>query len=322
MIPERIQALFQFIDFLDVNKETYINTYLPIVEELESLRIERNKLKPEGNYKDRIKYAEVQEVISRKFELVYQNVSTPILNKLLELKIWNGEEVYTSIYNMNIGAVQELKERFSIEDVKTIQAQKEKYINFRAETNSYFLSLQFPFEYLDEVLKSLFDYFKDVQINEFEKFVNEPVQVNSLSELLNEFQKGNNVVLPFDLLLNGEKQINTPEPTEEIKPTEEEPRKLKSEHYALTYIFDCHAIGESILIGQKTELEKIGKQRADGAISGNTFYKAVTRILKGYNDLNVEKTLIEIAGEDWKEILSELTKYPVELKKYLQSKQL
>jgi hypothetical protein len=38
--------------------------------------------------------------------------------------------------------------------------------------------------------------------------------------------------------------------------------------------------------------------------------------------LNVEQNLVEIAGEDWKEILFELTKYPEELKKYLQSKQL
>lgn len=113
---------------------------------------------------------------------------------------------------------------------------------------------------------------------------------------------------------------------EEIKSTlevpKQEPRKLKSEHYALAYIFDCNSIGESILIGQKTELEKIGKKRADGAISGNTFYKAVTRILIKDKDLNAEKSLIEIAGEDWKEILFELTKYPEELKKYLQSKQL
>lgn len=126
-------------------------------------------------------------------------------------------------------------------------------------------------------------------------------------------------ILKAFLSIHRKTESNKPEPLEE---TNQEPRKYKSEHYALTYIFDCHAIGESILIGQKKELEKIGKKRADGTIAGNTFYKAVTRILNEDKDLNSEKTLVEIAGEDWREILFELTKYPVKLKEYLQSKQL
>lgn len=115
------------------------------------------------------------------------------------------------------------------------------------------------------------------------------------------------------------KEEKKPEPVEETK---QEPRKYRGEHYALAYIFDCNAIGESIPFGSKTELEKIGKKRVNGAISENTFYKAVTRILKDDKDLNVEKNLVEIAGEDWKEIIFELSKYPEELQKYLQSKQL
>lgn len=110
-----------------------------------------------------------------------------------------------------------------------------------------------------------------------------------------------------------------PEPIEE---TMQEPRKYKSEHHALAYIFDCNSIGESIPYGSKKELESIGKKRIEGTISGNTFYKAVTRILNEYKDLNSENTLEKIAGEDWKQILFELTKYPEELKEYLQSKQL
>ena len=134
--------------------------------------------------------------------------------------------------------------------------------------------------------------------------------VNTVEELIKKHP------VPFANFYECEEIKNSPEVPKQ------EPRKLKSEHYALAYIFDCNAISESILIGQKTELEKIGKQRADGAISGNTFYKAVTRILKEDKDLNAEKSLIEIAGEDWKEILFELTKFPEELKKFLQSKQL
>lgn len=134
------------------------------------------------------------------------------------------------------------------------------------------------------------------------------------------FIKGS--ILKAYLNIKKEKGLNTFEPIEETEQEKKEPRKLKAEHYALAYIFDCNAIGESIAYGSKKELENIGKKRTEGKNSGNTFYKAVTRILNKYKDLNSEKTLVEIAGEDWKVIILELTKYPEELKKYLQSKQL
>jgi hypothetical protein len=100
---------------------------------------------------------------------------------------------------------------------------------------------------------------------------------------------------------------------------DQEPRKYKSDFYALAYLLDCNAIGESYSYGKK-ELEKIGLKRVNKAISPNTFYKAVSRILN--KDINSEIILIEIAGEDWKEIVFELSKHPEELQKYLQSKQL
>ncbi|WP_339715303.1 hypothetical protein [Cyclobacterium amurskyense] len=102
----------------------------------------------------------------------------------------------------------------------------------------------------------------------------------------------------------------------------EEPRKYTIQQYSLAYIFDCNSIGESIPYGSKTELEKIGRKRNIGKYSPNTFYKAINKIFKEDEDLNIEKNLVEIAGEDWKAVLIELTKYPEELKKYLQSKQL
>lgn len=107
----------------------------------------------------------------------------------------------------------------------------------------------------------------------------------------------------------------------DIQPIEQEPRKYTIEQYSLAYIFDCNSIGESIPYGSKQELEKIGKHRNIGNYSPNTFYKRVTWILRNH-ELNSKTNLVKIAGEDWKEILFELTKHPEELKKYLQSKQL
>lgn len=102
---------------------------------------------------------------------------------------------------------------------------------------------------------------------------------------------------------------------------QDDPRKYTIEQYSLAYIFDCNIIGESIPYGSKTELEKIGKKRNIGEYSPNTFYKRVSWILKNHQ-LNSETDLVKIAGENWKEIILELSKYPEELQKYLQSKQL
>lgn len=56
MIPERIQALFEFIDFLDFNKKDLIEIYLPLCNELSLLAEERSQLKPDNNYRDKLRY--------------------------------------------------------------------------------------------------------------------------------------------------------------------------------------------------------------------------------------------------------------------------
>ena len=52
MIPPKIQALFDFIDYLDNNKKQYIEKYIPLCDELDALAKQRRKLKPNNNYKD------------------------------------------------------------------------------------------------------------------------------------------------------------------------------------------------------------------------------------------------------------------------------
>ncbi|SEH39966.1 hypothetical protein [Epilithonimonas hominis] len=95
--------------------------------------------------------------------------------------------------------------------------------------------------------------------------------------------------------------------------------KLTAKHYVLTYVFDCNAIGESLPHGNKKELERIGNERL-GTGKGNTFYKNYNTIVG--KDLNAEQTLIDEAGENWRNILLQLSKNPEALEKYLQSKQM
>lgn len=101
---------------------------------------------------------------------------------------------------------------------------------------------------------------------------------------------------------------------------ESEPIKYKATHYALAYIFDCDAKGRPRLEGQKKELEKIGRERSNNKINGNTFYKAFNRI--NNKDLNIERNLIDIAGTNWKNIILDLSEDPDLLAEYLKTKQL
>jgi hypothetical protein len=101
---------------------------------------------------------------------------------------------------------------------------------------------------------------------------------------------------------------------------ESEPIKHKATHYALAYIFDCDAKGRPRLEGRKKELEKIGRERSNNKIDGNTFYKAFNSIQK--IDLNIERDLINIIGTNWKKIILDLSEDPDLLDEYLKTKQL
>lgn len=195
MIPERIQALFAFIDYLDSNKQEYIEKYIPLCDEINALANKRSQLKRDKNYKDKLEYDAVQAAISEKFQPITENIYKPVTNKLLELGIWSGDDPHSSIWNNNFSAISDYKTNFSSEDIPTILVYKRKYLDFRNETNSYFLSLQFILEDLDEVLKQLFDFFKDTEENEFDKFETKTVEVESIEEAIKGFveNKGKNV---------------------------------------------------------------------------------------------------------------------------------
>jgi len=96
MIPNRIENLFKFIDFLYEKKEILIKDYLPLCEELKSLDEQRNELSPLNNYKDKQQYEEIQKEITDKFAPITNNIYNSITDKLLELKIWSGDKEYST----------------------------------------------------------------------------------------------------------------------------------------------------------------------------------------------------------------------------------
>lgn len=221
MIPKEIEAIFTFIDFLDNNKEVYISKYIPLCNELRDLDAKRSNLRPNANYKDKQEYDKVQSQIKLKFKPVYENVYTPIANKLRELEIWSGDEAFASIHNNNISAISSLKENFTEEDLKQIFKYKEKYLHFRLETNDNFLSLGLIFDSLDELLKNLFDFFKDSDDNEFHQFETKTISVSSIEDMVEKLKenkgKSFKYSIPTDALLPKKKNVYDKESLTNIK---------------------------------------------------------------------------------------------------------
>jgi FtsZ-binding cell division protein ZapB len=182
MIPKKIQALFNFIDYLDSNKIEYKEKYIPLCDELKNLDNQRNALKPNENYKDKQQYDDIQKQIKEKFSPIASNIHVPILNRLRELEIWSGDDTYSSIWTNNISEISDFKSNFKSEDVAQVMMYKQKYFSFRTETNSDFLELTFVFQNLDETLKSLFDFFKDINENEFDNFETKTIKANNLRD--------------------------------------------------------------------------------------------------------------------------------------------
>ncbi|MGN8057615.1 hypothetical protein ACTJKN_15155 [Pedobacter sp. 22163] len=93
MIPERIEALFRFIDYLGSKKAEYIEKWIPLCNYLHGLDAQRSILNPRKNYIEKQKYDVLQKEITEKFQPIHQEVYFPFLNKLKELKIWSGDDV-------------------------------------------------------------------------------------------------------------------------------------------------------------------------------------------------------------------------------------
>jgi len=102
MIHKEIQAIFDFIDFLDVNKKEYIDVYLPLCAELETLDKVKGSLLHNENYKQKLQYDVVQKQIEEKLRLVYENVYLAATSKLQNFRIWVFGQVIKVILVLKI----------------------------------------------------------------------------------------------------------------------------------------------------------------------------------------------------------------------------
>ena len=189
MITDRIKVLFNFIDYLHANIDNF-NKYNELINELEFLKAEKNKLNPESNYKDKLKFNDIQIELESKFKKLQENTANPIKAKAKELEVCNFDKEPNYSFNGVEAEIHQLKENFKNEDLPAIFKHKNLYLEFRKKTHKDFLSLGMFFSDLDRINKNLFDFFKDTEQNEFETFEKKKIVVNSISRTIELFKKG------------------------------------------------------------------------------------------------------------------------------------
>lgn len=256
MITDRIKAMFQFIEFLHSNIENF-KQYDDVINELYLLDKKRQKISSKKTFKNKLKYDEVQEQINDKFNIIQENIIQPIKAKATELNICNLNKPET-LWIWNITEIHKLKENFSNDDLAEIFSYKNKYLEYRTATKGEaFFELVFFFNYLDKILKTLFDFFKETEQNEFEAFEAKAIQVNDLSEAVKLFQSGHKkFTFPNSFLDHStiQQQPNIesvpPQPIVKQKPKQKSEKKLT---YPIIAAF-CKLLDESKIFPKEEDI--------------------------------------------------------------------
>ncbi|MEC5173902.1 hypothetical protein [Chryseobacterium nepalense] len=161
MIPTKVEALFQFIDFLHSNIDCF-KKYDGEMDKIEIFKNEVVYLCPEENYKDKIKVDEINKEWREKYIIVDENVFTKIKDKINQLNIYDTNDDST-LWDQNIKEINVLKENFSSEDVQKIIHYKRKYYEVDKNLHNIIWHVVFGSLYLrfEKLLNVLFGYFDD-----------------------------------------------------------------------------------------------------------------------------------------------------------------
>lgn len=183
MITERVQNLFDFIDWLHSQTEYFLSQQ-QLVDELNEIRAEQNKLSPTKHFKDREKFDSLQRELLEKFAVVETRIINPIYEKI---KFYDVTDISTPIVNLKaLEDLLHLKNNYDEQDLIKIQKAKNQYIIYRVKTHwQPYFSFQLFFSDLDRELYEYFKFFE--QDNEVEYISTKTVKAESLEDLVMQF---------------------------------------------------------------------------------------------------------------------------------------
>jgi len=178
MITEKVQNLFDFIDWLH-SKVDYLLSQQHLVDELNEIRAEQNKLSPTKHFKDKVEYDRLQNLLLEKWPVVEAGIIAPIREKI---EFYNIADISTPIINLNaLGDLLELQRNYDEQDLLKIQKAKNQYIIYRIKTRwQPYFSFGLFFSDLDRDLYEYFKFFEED--NEVDFISDKTVKVENLEE--------------------------------------------------------------------------------------------------------------------------------------------
>lgn len=199
MITERVQNLFDFIDWLHSQTEYFLSQQ-QLVDELNEIRAEQNKLSSTKHFKDREKFDSLQRELLEKFAVVETRIINPIYEKI---KFYDVTDISTPIVNLKaLEDLLHLKNNYDEQDLIKIQKAKNQYIIYRVKTHwQPYFSFQLFFSDLDRELYEYFKFFE--QDNEVEYISTKTVKAESLEDLVMQFTGRKNLTNKPEPVANG-----------------------------------------------------------------------------------------------------------------------
>ncbi|WHF51851.1 hypothetical protein QGN23_00900 [Chryseobacterium gotjawalense] len=178
MITKAVQNLFDFIDYL-YSQTDYFLSQQHLIDEVNEIRAEQNKLRPTKHFKDKAKFDSLHKDFLEKLPVVEASIIVPIREKI---EFYDIADISTPIVNLNaLGDLLELQRNFDEQDLLKIKKAKNQYIIYRIKTRwqGYF-SFGLFFSDLDRELYEYFKFFEED--DEVDYISNKPVKVESFEE--------------------------------------------------------------------------------------------------------------------------------------------
>ena len=309
-LNDKIRPLFKFIEYLDSNIENFRHYDIDILK-MEEAQKKESYLG--GHFDDIEEKKRLQKISNEIYERISEHVLEPLKSKVNELGVytWNNP---AQIYNLYIEDVNVLinkikHNKISKDRIDVIKEVKRQYIIIRNKFKQYtehkdsYLFVKYTLSlplFFEDVMKPITSFF-------FEDGDEMKPGVDNISD-----KQPHDIPEKHNTSKRDEQKRQQPLYTPK-------PFKYTSKHYVLAFIFDCLATEEdyTLLYGEKYQLETIGEKRVNGAISGNTFYKAFNKLANNSIDFDNKRDLIYFAGKNWREIIIKLSHEPEKVSGYL-----
>jgi len=188
MIPDKINDIFIFIDFLHSNISEF-KKYIPNIVERKRLNIEYRETKELDIAERNTQRDKIQPLLNEQEEIIKLNFQKPINDKSKNLNIWSKKENLSGHCDFNVSKteIDNFKQNADAEDAKITIEHKAKYVEFRRELDNYLQPLLCIFwAEVDEFLFELFyDFDKKNTEDNFKPFFSKKIVVNPKGETAN-----------------------------------------------------------------------------------------------------------------------------------------